>query len=214
MCQTSLICPLCGDNNISHYHSDSQRAYQQCEVCQLVFVAQQYQLSTAEEKAVYDLHQNRPDDLGYRRFLDRLATPLLGALSVPSDGLDFGCGPGPTLSLMLEEPGHQVALFDPFYANNPALLNRNYDFITATEVVEHLSRPGFELDRLWRLLKPGGLLGIMTKQVIDRTSFATWHYKNDPTHISFFSQATFSYLAEVWDASLEYMGDDVIILRK
>ena len=214
MCQTSLICPLCSDNNISHYHSDSQRAYQQCEVCQLVFVAQQYQLSTAEEKAVYDLHQNRPDDLGYRRFLDRLATPLLGALSVPSDGLDFGCGPGPTLSLMLEEPGHQVALFDPFYANNPALLNRNYDFITATEVVEHLSRPGFELDRLWRLLKPDGLLGIMTKQVIDRTSFATWHYKNDPTHISFFSQATFSYLAEVWDASLEYMGDDVIILRK
>ena len=115
---------------------------------------------------------------------------------------------------MLEEAGHQVALFDPFYANNPALLNRNYDFITATEVVEHLSRPGFELDRLWRLIKPGGLLGIMTKQVIDRTSFASWHYKNDPTHISFFSQATFSYLAEVWGASPEYMGDDVIILRK
>jgi hypothetical protein len=54
----------------------------------------------------------------------------------------------------------------------------------------------------------------MTKQVIDRTSFASWHYKNDPTHISFFSQATFSYLAEVWGASPEYMGDDVIILRK
>ena len=214
MCQTSLICPLCGDNNISHYHRDSQRTYEQCAVCQLVFVPEQYQLTATQEKAVYDQHQNRPDDLGYRQFLDRLATPLLDLLSVPSVGLDFGCGPGPTLSLMLEEGGHQVALFDPFYANNPALLSRNYDFITASEVVEHLSQPGFELDRLWQLIKSGGLLGLMTKQVTDRASFASWHYKNDPTHISFFSKATFSYLAEVWGASLEYMGDDVIILRK
>ena len=54
----------------------------------------------------------------------------------------------------------------------------------------------------------------MTKQVTDRASFAKWHYKNDPTHISYFSKATFNYLAGVWGASLEYMGDDVIILRK
>ena len=105
MCQTYLICPLCGDKNISHYHSDSQRSYQQCALCQLVFVTAQYQLSTTQEKAVYDLHQNQPDDLGYRHFLDRLATPLLGALTIPSEGLDFGCGPGPTLSLMLEDAG-------------------------------------------------------------------------------------------------------------
>ena len=214
MYQNDLICPLCGDNHISDYHRDSKRAYYQCALCQLVFVPEQYHLSAALEKAVYDQHENHPDDPGYRQFLSRLATPLLERLPNSAKGLDFGCGPGPTLSLILEKAGHQVALFDLFYANNPAMLEHSYDFITATEVVEHLSRPGVELNRLWQLIKPGGLLGIMTKQVIDKVSFARWHYKNDPTHISFFSSATFSYLIEVWGASPVYMGDDVIILRK
>ena len=57
-------------------------------------------------------------------------------LEAQSYGLDFGCGPGPTLSLMLEGQGHQLALFDIYYADNPLLLQGSYDFITGTEVVE------------------------------------------------------------------------------
>ena len=68
-----------------------------------MFVPRSYHLSAADEKAQYDLHENDPNDPGYRAFLDRLAGPLDKRLAPHSHGLDFGCGPGPTLSVMLEE---------------------------------------------------------------------------------------------------------------
>jgi 2-polyprenyl-3-methyl-5-hydroxy-6-metoxy-1,4-benzoquinol methylase len=172
------------------------------------------QLDPADEKAVYDLHQNAADDSGYRNFLSRLTAPMGERVKPKSHGLDFGCGPGPTLSVMMEEQGHQMALYDIYYADYPDALEQPYDFITSTEVVEHLANPRRELDRLWGLIRPGGYLGLMTKLVVDQHSFASWHYKNDPTHISFFSIATFNYLAELWEANIEFIGADVIILRK
>jgi SAM-dependent methyltransferase len=143
-----------------------------------------------------------------------LSLPLLARLTPGSRGLDFGSGPGPALARMLTEAGHDVALYDPFYAPRRAVLTGRYDFITATEVVEHLHRPGPELDRLYRLLNPGGLLGIMTKRVIDRERFARWHYINDPTHVCFFSGATFDWLAARWQARLDFVDRDVIIIIK
>ena len=83
---------------------------------------------------------------GYRAFLNRLAKPLKERLSPNSLGLDFGAGPGPTLSLMLQEAGHEMSIYDPFFSKNPSAMNQVYDFITATEVVEHLHHPGRELD--------------------------------------------------------------------
>jgi len=54
----------------------------------------------------------------------------------------------------------------------------------------------------------------MTKMVIDVEAFATWHYKNDLTHVIFFSHATFEYLAERDKLELEFVGKDIILLRK
>ena len=207
-------CPLCGDLQLDPFHRDRKRTYYRCRVCRLVFVPAAFHLSLEDEKAEYDRHQNRPDDPAYRRFLSRLATPLLARLAPGSRGLDFGSGPGPTLAPMLTEAGHRVTLYDPFYACNPAVLEDRYDFITASEVVEHLRHPGRDLDRLYRRLKPGGLLGIMTKRVIDRERFARWHYIHDPTHVCFFSRATFHWLAARWRAAVDFAERDVCIIVK
>ncbi|MDG1495267.1 MAG: class I SAM-dependent methyltransferase [Porticoccaceae bacterium] len=207
-------CPLCAGTEVADYHRDQRRAYLQCLDCQLVFVPQRFHLSADQEKAEYDLHENDPRDPDYRSFLNRLAEPLLERLEPQSQGLDFGCGPGPCLSLMLEESGHSVALYDLYYANYPALFEVQYDFITATEVVEHLARPLVELETLWGLLKPGGQLAMMTKLVASPEKFASWHYKSDPTHISFFSDATFNYLGERWGSAPEFICADVILFQK
>ncbi len=207
-------CPLCGSLNCVDFYQDQQRPYVQCGRCHMVFVPEQYQISAEAEKAVYDRHQNSPEDAGYRAFLSRLATPMIERLALGSVGLDFGCGPGPTLSVMFEEAGHNMALYDLYYANYPELLQTDYDFITGTEVVEHLAQPGMQLQRLWELVRPGGYLGLMTKQLIDRDAFAGWHYKNDPTHISYFSKSTFLYLGQQWGSEPTFVGDDVIIFRK
>ncbi len=210
----SCSCPLCGAAGAQPFSEDKHRHYRRCSNCHLVFVPAAYRVSAEREKAEYDLHKNSPGDPGYRRFLGRLFVPLQKRLAPGSFGLDFGSGPGPTLSVMFEETGHRMAIHDAFYAPETHVFSERYDFITATEVFEHLHRPGFELERLWGCLKPGGCLGVMTKLVRDREAFAGWHYKNDITHVCFFSRETFQWLAHRWGARLEFHGDDVILLTK
>jgi hypothetical protein len=180
----------------------------------LVFVPPEQYVSPQEEKTEYDLHENSPDDPGYRRFLSRLFEPMQACILPGSHGLDFGSGPGPTLSLMFTEAGHTMAIYDPFYAPAPEVLQTQYDFITATEVVEHLHHPKRELDRLWSCLKPGGTLGIMTKLVLNQEAFERWHYKNDLTHVCFFSRTCFGWLSAEWQAELIFAAPDVILLGK
>ncbi len=163
---------------------------------------------------MYDRHNNSPDDAGYRTFLSRLFTPMAEHLRSHSHGLDFGSGPGPTLSLMFTEAGHTMTLYDKFYAPDQQALKQSYDFISSSEVVEHLHQPGKELKRLWSCLKSGGILGIMTKRVLDKQAFIHWHYKNDPTHICFFSIASFHWLAAHLGAELIISGNDVVLLIK
>lgn len=210
----SGVCPLCHHPKSRPFHRDRHRVYRRCEVCALIFVPPECFLSPRDEKAEYDLHQNDLYDVGYRRFLGRLFQPLGDRLRPGSRGLDFGCGPGPALALMFREAGHGMSVYDPFYAPDTAALSQAYDFVTATEVFEHLHRPGHELERLWSCLRPGGWLGIMTKLARDADAFARWHYKEDLTHVCFFSRVTFAWLAGRWSAELIFVGQDVILLRR
>jgi len=210
----TIICPLCRNNGVDVYHSDDRRNYIRCLNCRLVFVPEKYWLNVEDEKAVYDLHRNDPLDQGYRRFLQRLCTPLNERLGAGRHGLDFGCGPGPTLSLMLEAHGHRMDLFDPLYHNNSEVLSKTYDFICATEVVEHLRHPDHIFSALFGMLRKGGWLGIMTKMVLNREAFGKWHYIRDLTHICFFSRNTFDYLADRFDAEIHFVEKDVVLLRR
>jgi hypothetical protein len=180
----------------------------------LVFVPPSQQLSYDEERAIYDLHQNDDQDQGYQTFLSRLSTPLLEKLQRPSSGLDFGSGPGPTLAQLFKNQGHQMELFDIHYANQPKVLENQYDFITLTEVAEHLKTPNHTFSLLFSLLKTPGYLAVMTKRVLDLDRFRTWHYKNDPTHISFYSEQSLQCLAHQSQTQLEFYGQDVAIFVK
>jgi hypothetical protein len=111
-----LYCPLCEATAVMDYASDKIRNYVSCGKCRLVFVPNKFHLSPSDEKEIYDQHQNSPDDSGYRVFLSRLLTPLVERLEPNRTGLDFGSGPGPTLSVMLSEKGHEMDIYDPFYA--------------------------------------------------------------------------------------------------
>ncbi|MDH3693748.1 MAG: class I SAM-dependent methyltransferase [Gammaproteobacteria bacterium] len=212
--QDTHTCRLCNTGNAKPFHQDKRRDYFQCRKCKLVFVPESQLLPLAEEKSRYDLHQNSPDDSGYCRFLGRLVDPMATLLPRNSSGLDFGCGPGPALSILFQERGHHVTNYDPLYANDGSVFEQQYDFICATEVVEHLHYPGKELGRLWLCLKPGGMFGIMTKHVIDADAFANWHYKNDDTHVCFLSEQTFQWLTRKWAADLSIISNDIVIIQK
>ncbi|MCG3864313.1 MULTISPECIES: class I SAM-dependent methyltransferase [unclassified Photobacterium] len=208
-------CPLCHSEQPGIFVEDKNRRYFRCQHCALIFADPEAQLSPEQEKAVYDQHQNNPDDMGYRQFLGRLATPLVERLSQGSlTGLDFGSGPGPTLSIMLEEMGYNMTIYDPYFAPDHSVLTHQYDFVTCTEAIEHFNQPAKEWGLLLSMIKPGGWLGLMTKLATDAEAFTRWHYKNDPTHVSFFSRDTFRFLAQRDGLEVEFVGNDVILLRK
>lgn len=132
----------------------------------------------------------------------------------PATGLDFGCGPGPALARMLEEHGYRMSVYDPFYFTDTSVLSQPYDFITCTEVIEHV----YDAESIWRqlfaMLKPAGWLGVMTKRVRNPAAFAQWHYKNDPTHVRFYSESTLAWLAKHYGATLILVDADVALFQK
>jgi SAM-dependent methyltransferase len=115
---------------------------------------------------------------------------------------------------MFREAGHDMTLYDPFYEPGAGVFEHQYDFITVSEVVEHLHDPQKELDRLWQCLRPGGRIGIMTQFSVEQEAFPQWHYKNDRTHVCFFSRKTFSLLSRAWNADLAFPESGVAIFYK
>lgn len=206
-------CPLCS-GSARPYHRDARRDYLQCESCDLVFVPPYQHLDVAAARAFYDTHENVLDDPGYRRFLARLFEPMTQRLTPGASGLDFGCGPAPALAAMFAEAGFAMRIYDPLFAPDTAALEQTYDFITSSEVFEHLAAPGTEIARLLGLLRPGGWIGVMTKRVRGHDAFAQWHYIRDSTHVCFFADATFRFIAERHGLDLEFAGPDVALLRK
>lgn len=207
-------CPVCLEGKPQSFRQIGKQIYLRCSSCEATVMAPESRLTAEEEKQIYELHDNDPTDAGYRRFLAKLAEPLMERLPPGAQGLDFGCGPGPALAGMFQESGFDMALYDPFFHVDPSVLQQDYDFITCTEVVEHLHRPAEVFQLLDDLLRPGGWLGIMTCFQTDDARFDNWHYRRDPTHVVFYREKTFQWLAEHYGWQLEVPRKDVVLLYK
>ncbi|MGB0893010.1 MAG: class I SAM-dependent methyltransferase [Parashewanella sp.] len=205
------LCALCHSTELTFYVEDKKRQYWQCETCHLVQVPSSFHLTSEQEKAEYDKHDNNCDDVGYRRFLSRCLDPVLQRIPVSAKGLDFGCGEGKVLSKMAAEKGMSIDNYDLYYVNQPQLLIKRYDVITMTEVIEHIADANALLIQLQSMLNKNGLLAVMTKRVKDKSAFKQWHYKNDQTHICFYSIATFEWIAQRFQWQLEVISDDVVM---
>ncbi len=207
-------CPVCRSSPAALFLSVKGQDYWRCDVCEARFLDPDQRLSPRLEHAHYLHHENDPDDPGYREFLSKLAGPFLEKLEPGMAGLDYGCGPGPALAAMLREEGHQVELYDPFFFPNRHPLDQVYDFIVCTETIEHFYRPAVEFDRLDSLLRPGGWLGLMTCFQTDDDRFENWHYRQDPTHVVFYRDATLQMVAGQRGWRCEIPVKDVALMQK
>jgi len=188
--------------------------YHRCPACDLVFLDRASRLPPDEERARYETHENDPADPRYRAFLDRLAAPLRARLNPGAEGLDYGCGPGPALAVMLEEHGFLMAVYDPFFAPDPKVLEQSYDFITCTETAEHFFEPGAEFRRLAGLVRPGGWIAVMTGVLTEEIDFDAWWYARDPTHVCFYTPETLRWIASHHGWSLERPTVNVALFRR
>jgi len=209
------LCPLCISEDTHWYYENKQREFYHCRHCDLVFVPSHFHLPAREEKKLYDFHQNSIDDPGYCDFLNTLVMPLIQRLAPGMRGLDYGAGPGPTLSQLLQRQGFAMQIYDPLYCDDAAVLQLQYDFVTCTEVVEHFSKPALDWLALSALVKPEGLLALMTLLRNNQVDFASWWYKNDMTHVAFYSPNTIEWLAAHYGFELIYAdARRVLILQK
>ena len=210
---TRQACPLCR-SDAEYFLTADAKDYFRCPTCALRFVDPATYPNAKAEFAHYLHHENEVDDHRYRAFLSRLADPMLEVLPPTASGIDYGCGLGPALAAMLCEAGYDMATYDPFFAPDPEPLSRNYDFITCTEVAEHFHDPAAEFDRLDAMLRPGGVLGVMTCFQTDDARFEGWHYRKDTTHVVFYREETFRWIALKFSWNVRFPRKDVAILFK
>lgn len=207
-------CQVCRSVSLRHFMDVGHQRYHRCECCEATLLDPAGYLTREQEQEVYALHDNQVDDPGYRRFLSRLTSPLLEQLPRGAEGLDFGCGPGPALASLLREAGMEVALYDPFFFPDASALRKDWDFVTCTEVAEHLHDAYAVFEQLVQMLRPGGWLGVMTCFQTDDARFAGWHYRRDPTHVVFYREATLAWLACHFGLRLKIPGKDVALMHK
>lgn len=212
--QARADCPVCRARETRRLDSIEGRDYWHCGTCESTFVDSSQRPDRDAEYARYLQHKNDPADWRYRRFLSKLADPLLARLQRPSLVLDYGCGPGPALAAMLGEAGHDARIYDPFFYPDRAALAQTYDAITCTEVAEHFHHPAEEFDRLGAMLRPGGWLAVMTCFQTEEPRFADWHYRKDPTHVVFYREATLRVIAAQRGWHCHVPVKDVALMHK
>lgn len=207
-------CPLCRHHNPLPLAQVNGRTYWSCEVCRLAFLSPEQRPDADTELRRYRQHQNSPEDQGYRKFLGRLMTHLTPRLPPGAYGPDYGSGPGPTLSVMLEERGFPMSIYDPYFAPDVSVLQCTYDFITCTETAEHFYNPAPEFRRLYLMINEGGWLGVMTEMLEPDQPFVNWWYHRDPTHVCFYRRETMEWLSGRFGWEVIFPGKNVTLFRK
>lgn len=211
-------CPLCAYEDTKFYHESLKGKfkfkYYVCNRCTLVFMQRDGLLEASEESSRYLMHENNIRTSGYEKFLRELINPVLERISKDDYGLDYGSGPYPMLAQIVKEDGYHIEIFDPFFANDKSQLNKSYDYITCCEVVEHFHHPDQEFKKLSDLLKADGILGIRTNILYPNIEFKSWHYKEDDTHVVFYTPNSIKWICESYGLKVDYFEKNVVIFRK
>lgn len=206
------ICPLCTKHaGLEEIQGPDARLYNHCEKCHLIFIDTCFQPTKIEEEKRYLQHNNGIQHKGYVTFLNKAINPAIDFLKPGMRGLDYGCGPVPTLSRLLEQKGFTCDDYDPIFF--PEMdQDKQYDFIFATECFEHFFFPAKELQKIRKLLKEDGILVIMTEQWQNLGKFKTWYYAKDLTHVSFYHQRTFNFIAKKSGMNTLFTDNNSVII--
>jgi len=206
-------CPLCSASTTQAARF-AGRIFRICGRCDLVSVTPSCHLDPARERARYLKHVNTRDNAGYVATFEQSIRCLSQYAPRAHRVLDYGCGPAPVLVELLRERGYAAAGYDPhFFPEPPA--PAPFDAIICVETAEHFKTPRADFEHLARLLAPGGCLIVKTSMHRGPASIDGWWYARDPTHVAFYSGATFEWIARHLGYDLvECDEDSLACLRK
>ncbi|MBN2652033.1 MAG: class I SAM-dependent methyltransferase [Spirochaetales bacterium] len=205
-----MNCPLC----FSEKKSNIPNNYYLCSECSAIYKDKNFYLTLDDEQARYEEHNNDVEDLGYQKFVSPIVDHILERFTSEDVGLDFGSGTGPVTSKLLLDQGYNILQYDPFFANNPELLEQSYNYIASCEVIEHFHHPHAEFQKLFSMLKSGGELVCMTHLYDGKVKFEEWYYPKDPTHVFIYQERTIEYIVKKFGFSSFFIDNRLIVLKK
>lgn len=211
-----MQCTICHFETNPFDDPQLHKRYFYCPECHCIHLDPDYYLSLEKENSAYDNHQNSLENEGYVKMFEDFLDYFWEDLSAYKTSLDFGSGPTPVLSELIRRRGVNVDCYDKFYQPQKCFEGKTYDFITSTEVFEHLNDPKETLQLLAQHLQPNGVIALMTLfHTNDQAHFLTWWYRRDPTHITFFTPKTLEILADQCGLKLlKTDGRRIAVLRK
>lgn len=215
-------CELCGNSKsrelffaIDHFSESGDRyLLVQCINCGLVYVSPRptaETISLCYPDSYYSAHVSHIKDAQHKLTqIERRRIRDIQRFTVPGRILDVGCGNGHFLSVakgagwstlgvemsaaMAEIARRQYGLeiIEGGFLESELPVGR-FDTVTMWGVLEHLHHPKAALDKVHRILRPGGLFVVLTPS-IDSTQFrlfgANWPLLDVPRHLYQFSRAT------------------------
>ncbi len=193
-----MLCKICLSPTKLWENNRFTQRYMHCSECQLIAQEDACNVSEEREKQQYDQHHNSLENEGYVAMFETFLDFFWKEFTYKDIScLDFGSGPTPVLSTLLQRRGACVDCYDKFYQPQRVFENKAYDLITSTEVFEHLDNPVETLNVLAQHLKPQGYIALMTLFHDNSVeNFWTWWYRRDPTHITFYTPKTITILAD------------------
>lgn len=204
-----MNCLLC------HQHANPfLEKYFRCHHCDLVFKDPNNFLNADEEYGRYKFHHNDVFDEGYTKFLNKLIKPLEAKFDEVVCHLDFGSGVRSYFSEYFLKQGKKSEMYDLYFYPDKKILTNQFDLITCSEVAEHFKDPNSSWDELNKLLSDDGYLAVMTSFLKEEIDFEKWWYKNDPTHVVFYSLKTLNYIATRFNWDVFFHDDHSVIIFK
>ena len=147
-----------------------------------------------DEKQRHDKHSDDIEDQGYQKFVSPIITAVENGYQTNDIGLDYGCGKTAIIQELLQRKHYNIVGYDPIYLPDETVFKSRYNYITCCEVIEHFYSPSNEFNKLATLLLPSGKLFLKTYLYNDTINFENWWYKNDPTHVFFYTEQTLEYI--------------------
>jgi len=212
------LCPICDSDRIEDRYKVQGYTISRCAFCDVFFVREiltPNELSAvyaaAEDDFVYDSEEN----LGNLRYYYGILRGIIEARK-PDRGriLDVGCAGGRFLEMMTGWERHGTEIMARQAASARKMLGDTihngpfedypprenfFDVITLQDVFDHLIDPRANLERCFRLLKPGGLIVIKVHDIrclFARFSGARFYAIAPPGHLFYFSRKPLSLMLQ------------------
>lgn len=219
-----MKCKCCNSQNLNCLNI--QKKYYFCNDCHSAFLSEDDFVSEEKEIERYSLHNNDLTDNGYKTYLEKFYQKIIEFTGNKGNYLDYGSGPNPCLVQLIREDKQfnefeVIDAWDLFYTPNFIPKKQNYDVISCLEVAEHFKNPIEDLSNIYSLLKKQGKLILQTQFINcdnfqDFTNFfIKWWYKEDCTHVLFYSKKGIELCAkEVGFSVLPSNEKNIVVFQK